>query len=339
MMHRKAHPLFLTCETPVHAGSGSELGIVDLPIQREKHTTFPKFEASTLKGSLREAVERAVGTQTFKTWGDKDTKVQRVFGYDDGSLSNVQKDALQQCFTFGDDGKVRSEFAGCIGFADARLLLFPVKSMKGVFAWITCPKVLQQFARDMALAEVSDIPEMPEEANLVSTKSTLLLSGNDAKNTHVVLEEYAFEVSKDEQTSKVCRWLAGQVFQHGDVFSKTKASTDVVILGNDDFRDFVNLSTEVITRTKIDNNTGTVEQGALFTEEYLPAEAIMYSLVLTAPEFTENKAGLKEEEVLSFFIDQLPPVVQLGGNATLGKGIIRTKLLTNPIATKGTTND
>ncbi|MBK9462153.1 MAG: hypothetical protein IPN94_22720 [Sphingobacteriales bacterium] len=32
------------------------------------------------------------------------------------------------------------------------------------------------------------------------------------------------------------------------------------------------MSTEVITRTKIDNETGTVEDGALFTEEYLPTE-------------------------------------------------------------------
>ena len=56
-MYKKAIPFFLICETPLHAGSGSDLGVIDLPIQRERHTTFPKIESSSLKGSLREAFE------------------------------------------------------------------------------------------------------------------------------------------------------------------------------------------------------------------------------------------------------------------------------------------
>jgi len=56
-MFQISKPLFLICETPLHAGSGDSLGIVDLPIQREKHTSFPKIEASSLKGALREAFE------------------------------------------------------------------------------------------------------------------------------------------------------------------------------------------------------------------------------------------------------------------------------------------
>lgn len=35
-MFQTSKPLFFICETPLHAGSGSDLGIVDLPIQREK---------------------------------------------------------------------------------------------------------------------------------------------------------------------------------------------------------------------------------------------------------------------------------------------------------------
>ncbi len=54
-MFKAARPLTIVVETPLHAGSGSELGVVDLPIQRERHTNHPKIEASTLKGCLREA--------------------------------------------------------------------------------------------------------------------------------------------------------------------------------------------------------------------------------------------------------------------------------------------
>jgi CRISPR-associated protein Cmr4 len=57
-MFQQTKTLFLVCETPLHAGSGDSLGIVDLPIQRERHTQFPKIEASSLKGALREAFEQ-----------------------------------------------------------------------------------------------------------------------------------------------------------------------------------------------------------------------------------------------------------------------------------------
>ena len=48
-----AKPFFIKVITPLHAGSGSDLGVVDLPIQREAHTAFPKIEGSSLKGAIR----------------------------------------------------------------------------------------------------------------------------------------------------------------------------------------------------------------------------------------------------------------------------------------------
>ncbi|WP_299458255.1 type III-B CRISPR module RAMP protein Cmr4 [uncultured Microscilla sp.] len=332
-MYRTANPLFLTCETPTHAGSGSELGVVDLPIQREKHTGFPKMEGSTLKGSFREAIERRVGRQEvakFASWNAPDTKIQRIFGYDDGSLDTAQKEALKQCFT-DKKNQLNNEFSGCVGFADARLLLFPVKSMKGVFAWITCPQVLQQFALDMELAGVEGIA-IPKGAGLVPETSNLTLPGKDGLN--VVLEEYAFGIRADKDTSQFCEWLSEHVFQASQGFSQQKVKHDVVVLPNDDFRDFVNLSTEVITRTKINSDTGTVEQGQLFTEEYLPAESVLYTLALVAPEFSKQTDKMKEAEVLNFLKENLPGVMQIGGNATLGKGIVRTRLMNMATAKK-----
>ena len=113
-----------------------------------------------------------------------------------------------------------------------------------------------------------------------------------------------------------------------DGFWKDKLTTDIVILSNDDFKDFVNLSTEVITRTKIDNKTGTVQAGALFTEEFLPAESIMYSLVMASPVFLKEEKKKEailqtDVDVMNYFSTALPDVIQIGGNATLGKGIVR----------------
>src|SRR5690606_29422662 len=214
---------------------------------------------------------------------------------------------------------------------DARLLRFPVKSMKGVFAWITCPKVLRQFSEDIKLAvglEISDLPN-PSEG-----KARPLGEDEVAFGNNYVLEEYTFtkEVKGKAQIDgkELATWLADNLFPKGSYWH-TKAQKDILVLSDDDFKDFVNLSTEVITRIKIDNETGTVQSGALFTEEYLPAEAVLYSLVLASPEFVKkgNTRPDKAEPMMDFFSKGIMelPVIQLGGNATLGKGILRTKIV------------
>ncbi len=349
-MYRKAHPLFLVCNTPTHVGSGSDLGVVDLPIQRERHTGFPKFEASSLKGSLREAFERKVDTKTFKSIDAPDTIIHRLFGYDEGSLSEAEKKILIKHFQKekgkDKDGNPLFEdqniFTGALGFTDARLLLFPVKSMKGVFAWVTCMRALKQFETDMQLAfkgfsiaGLNDRDLNEKDTYLFAADSNLKISSAVNK---IVLEEFTFGISNelngavqielDGQKTNLPDWLAEKLFGDDGSYWSEKIKKDIVILPDDDFKDFVNLSTEIITRTKIDNNTGTVAQGALFTEEYLPAESIMYALALTAAEFKEKDQGpMKEDEVFDFFKNQLPSVIQIGGNATLGKGIAGTKLL------------
>lgn len=312
-MFKRVKPFFLTVETPLHAGSGTDLGVVDLPIQRERHTGFPKFEGSGLKGGIREAFENndaeiEVDSQKVKIC-DKDV-ISLVFGPENGD-----------------------DHGSSIGFTDARLLLFPVKSMKGVFAWITCPKVLGHFVTDLNLAEIKGIPELPDE-NTVPTNCKLLFEDNK-----VVLEEYTFVVNKDEKCSRFALWLSNNVTPKGSIFKYwiEKLQKDLVILNDDDFKDFVNLSTEVITRVKINNETGTVQTGALFTEEYLPSETILYSLILTNPVFIEKgkdkkiftkKNGKNEEDlVMEYFVNGLPPVLQLGGNSTIGKGIVRTRIM------------
>ncbi|MCO6492722.1 MAG: type III-B CRISPR module RAMP protein Cmr4 [Phaeodactylibacter sp.] len=334
-MYRTAHPLFLICETPLHAGSGSDLGIIDLPIQRERHTGFPKIEGSSLKGSIREAVERKVKPDPTKEWEFKnydgdDVKIHRVFGFDDGSLKpgkngqRGEKERLKDHFKRGNE--YETSFAGSISFSDARLLLFPVKSMKGVFAWITCPKVLHQLKKDMDMAGKRGIT-IPEGINLVAPGNQVSISVQGQRK--VLLEEYAFDVQEEQSLIPFGQWLSDNIFYDADQFWKEKIKTDIVVLANDEFKDFVNLSTEVITRTKIDNDTGTVANGQLFTEEYLPAESVLYSLVLAAPEFTSKEDRIDENEVISFVQDQLPEIIQAGANATLGKGLLRTKLITN----------
>jgi CRISPR-associated protein Cmr4 len=321
-MFQIAKPLFFICETPLHAGSGSDLGVVDLPIQREKHTSFPKIESSSFKGAMREAFR----TRTKAT----KLQIEALFGPEEG----------------GNEGHM-----GALGFSDARLLLFPVKSMKGVFAWITCPKVLDQFKRDMKITDDGfdingdySVDTEGGKCKLMNNTSNLRINNKD----NILLEEYAFETSEiewAEGAETLQDWFAENLPTEW----KDKIKKDIVILSDDDFKDFVNLSTEVITRTKIQNDTGTVQPGALFTEEFLPAESVMYSLIMASPVFKkeidkgefaltkeekeetdEDKKITEADKVMNKFKNIIQTdliIMQIGGNATLGKGIVRTKII------------
>lgn len=321
-MFKSAKPMFLIVETPLHAGSGSDLGIVDLPIQREKHTDYPKIEASGIKGGIREVFSTQPNLKKLECgWNvtsvkDKDYEkaINLAFGPEQGDLHG-----------------------GALGFTDARLLLFPVKSVSGVFGWITCPAVLEQFKQDLQICDIN-FQHSTTNTNHIPDSSNLVVTDNK-----VVLEEYTFDITIDQTVNELANWLSERVLPADSEYSywREKMRTDLVVLSDDDFRDFVTLSTEVIARIKINQETGTVQKGALWYEEYLPSDSVLYSLVLTTPIFQENDAGKgifqltdqekteerdESEKVMEFFEDGLPAVIQLGGNATIGKGIVRTKI-------------
>src|SRR2546428_12600372 len=96
--------LYLYVETPLHAGVGSGLSSIDLPIQRERTTQYPMIQGSGIKGKLRSAAYAA--TEGEKPTWTKD-EVTTVFGPE----------------------KEGSEHAGALIAGDARILLFPVRSL------------------------------------------------------------------------------------------------------------------------------------------------------------------------------------------------------------------
>lgn len=290
-MYSKAKPFLLQAVTSVHAGSGSEIGLVDLPVQRERHTGFPKIESSTLKGAIRYTAEQQLNKEERKHF-------ELVFG----SSANESKDNETQ--------------SSAIGFSDARILLFPVKSMRGVFAWVTCPLVLKRFNDEMKLnrTEIDPLPVPP--ANTVSSKQIMVSNGN------IVLEEFAFQVDVHAETEQLAAVLEGVLRQN----LLTEIKNRVVVLSDDDFSDFVRLSTEVNARIKIDQETGTVQDGALWYEENVPPETVFYSLLYIGNVRGKGIEGMKTfRNVETYLLDEtlFPQVFQLGGNSTLGRGMLR----------------
>ncbi len=311
-MYKHTKTLFLLCETPLHAGSGSDLGLIDLPIQRERHTCFPKVEGSSLKGALREAFEKS---KKGNNGSDRqhEIKVHRFFGFDE---TNAPEDVYKEANTHF-YAKENREFRGCIAVTDCRLLLFPVKSQKGVCAWITCPRVVTKFINEMKQIGHPADGVADLAPNTASSKNTLI-------GDKVGIEEFIYDgIRQDDDTKIFAEYVAKQFFTKGD-YMYDLIKNNVVVLPDNEFAQLTELCTEVITRTKINNTTGTVAKGQLFNEEYLPQESILYSLVLFENEF--KKGGSPADEIEKFYTEHLPQHFQLGGNATIGKGIVKTNL-------------
>lgn len=329
-------------ETPLHVGTGMELGEVDLPIQREKHTGFPKIESSGLKGSIREVFEGLTGKSRLKNLFpkiDDQWEIERNGNKEIKKRDSKELTRFDEAISLAFGPEEGDTHSGALGFTDARLLLFPVKSMKGVFAWITCPYVLERFKNELKLTDMKT--EDIEEKIKVPDPNSIVEGSSLAFDSKIVLEEYTFAVTLSQDLEKFAEWLAQSIFPNPQNesdpyrFWREKMKKDIIVLSDDDFRDFVNLSTEVTTRIKIDNKTGTTQEGALFSEEYLPQESVLYSLALATPIFVKNnkdkgifkREGKKEEDlVLEFFKAGLPEIIQIGGNATIGKGLVRTKV-------------
>lgn len=323
-MFKKAKVFFMIVETPLHVGSGSDLGIVDLPIQRERPTGFPKIEASGIKGCIREVFDGFYKRGSNVRLKELEEKFPALLDVP------TKKDKYEEAVNliFGPE-KSRSDdmHAGALGFTNARILLFPVRSVKGVFSWITCPAVLHRFANELKLTGFNELPLLPGKLT-VPVECDLKVH----KGESIILEEYRFVVSPTEECSELANWLANRIYPAGKglEYWQDKLKKSLVVLEDDDFCDFVNHSTEVVTRIKIDPKTGTVQKGALFTEEYLPQETIMYSIALASPIFVSSKgkgvfAGMdpEEEAVMNFWEVGMPDVIQLGGNSTIGKGLVR----------------
>lgn len=295
-MYKQASIYFLRCETPLHAGSGETHSYIDLPIQREKHTGFPKIEGSGLKGSLREAFESKPGLSI--------NEINILFG------KSKNADA-----------------SASLGFTDARILLFPVKSYKDVMAWITCPQALNKFAKESTLlkpsaaATISDLPDEIDDDKIIAGSANVI-------NSKVMLEEYVFNCQVE--TPKVNGvelnlWLADCIFDKStEKFWNTYMQQRIAVVSNGVFRDFVENFTSVTTRNKIDNDTGTAEDRALFTIEYLPEESVLYHLVTASDEFSKQTKRETADDIMKLYQVNLSEIFQIGGNATIGKGIVKT---------------
>jgi len=313
-MFEKTFVMYIYAETPIHPGSGAVLGgVADLPIQRERHTQFPMIQGPSLKGVLRNA--------------PKGAKRGNSIALSDKCENCPDKEGKEICEICGQIfGK--SEGVGGISVTDARILAFPVRTLKGVFGWVTCPLVLDKYKRDLTLAKQEadwDLSRLKiEDGEAVVSQSSNAKTAINGRE-YVFIEDLQLEAKTEEGLLKNVVSKIVEAFPKNNTYSKVKEKLekDLIIVSDNVFRDLVSLTTEIATRIRIDPKTGTVEEGALWSEEYLPTDTIMYSLILI-PSRLNN---LSSDEIVKRLNQYNEKILQIGGDETVGKGFVIVKLV------------
>lgn len=272
----------MVAQTSIHAGAGQALSVIDLPIQREGHTQIPVIFGSSLKGALRFRASQVLG------------------------------DGAQVCSVFGADSQQDETHAGAIMVSDAKLLLLPVRSLNGYFKWVTSPALLRRYAQDCSragldAAAIGDFqPQIGDEEVLVPNSTTQTL----------FLEEFALTTKAESQLDTIVPLLA-QRFG----LDQQALSAQIAVVNDDLFSYLAQNSTPVNAHIALDENK-TVKKGALWYEETLPSETVMYSLLSCTS--SRDRQKLSAQQVATVLTEHVLPAdnryLQVGGNETVGMG-------------------
>lgn len=269
----------------LHCGTGQSAGVVDLPIARAKATKLPLVPGSSLRGVLRDEV--------------KQEDVAALFG-----PTNTDRDA--------------NAFAGACAVGDATLLVLPVRCLAGVVCYATSPFILSRYARDLRRAgfQAPDIVD-PGQSHVAVPQQSV-----NRVQDKVVLEDLDLTARANDTDDAVAQWarmLAGAAYPD-DKNAQEDFTRRFAILP-DDVMDFLSeTGTEVRARIAVDPDTGTVKQGALWYEENLPAESLLWGVFAVTASLREDDQ--RGEDDLAKAVPSCR-LLQLGGKAGVGRGLVR----------------
>ena len=264
--------LTIFTRTPLHIGCGSSVGAVDQPVVRERHTRFPVIPGSSIKGVLADL---------WLDWTDPKKPVRNG-------------DGIELLGAENGDAK-----AGSLLIGEGKLLAFPVRSARKCFAWITCPLALARFARDTGRDLKLDAVKVADGRSLAPDALKI--------DDSVVFEEYPLVIS-GAVPDTVIKHLADLV--DGDLWKELKDRLAVV--SDELFQYFAENACEIANHNRIDDVTGVVQGGALFSQENVPSETLFYAMLNTkkADDFGKLETKLAGENNL----------LQIGADMTTGLG-------------------
>jgi len=227
------------------------------------------------------------------------------------TLANEQK-APWLISVFGPETSSAHEHAGALLVTDARLLLLPVRSLTSHFKWVSCPALLKRFCADAERMRLQGAAFTIPEINDPNTA----LVPEGAANA-LFLEEFRFAT----QTADLSAAITALARLMGRPDAVAALQKQLVVVHDDRFNHLAQFATPVNAHVCLDNATKTVKPGALWYEESLPPDTVLYvGLYAQASRVKEERKTAAE--VLGHVVNELfaQPYLQLGGNETVGMG-------------------
>jgi CRISPR-associated protein Cmr4 len=319
-MFEKQAVLFLYAVSPVHMGAGRAIGVIDNPIQRERHTGHPCFAGSGIKGAVRHGFEAlSKGEKIEKPLKEV---IDALLGPDPDPESRQGKDL----------------HAGAVSFGDAQLVLFPVRSLKGGYVYATCPQAISRAQRLLSLIGVTvhwpQLPEVKEGECLLASPvlcSQRQINGQQTDVLHLEAFEYRTKEKESQAVKAIAAWLADNALPQGDgyAFFRGKLKTDLAVLSDTDFAYFSEHATLVEPHVRINDATGTADDGGLFYTENLPPESLLVAPVLASQTRTGRKDDYEDATSVMAKIKNVidGKLLQIGGDATTGRGLVVAKVV------------
>lgn len=290
-MFQHTAALFLYAVSPVHMGAGQAIDIIDNPIQRERHTRHPCFAGSGIKGAVR---------HNWQTLGGNQDDIDRLLGPDAN----------------------KELHAGAVSFGDAQLVALPVRSLKGGYVYATCPQALARAARLLALAgQGADWSSVTVEDGNCLYNNNALLTGDKLH-----LEAFEYTAQKSDDLKKIAESIAALALPQKPeyAFFSSKLKSDLILLSDTDFGYFAEYAMLVEPHVRINEKTGTADDGGLFYTENLPPESLLIAPLMIGQTRTGKKEDEKSADDVLQAMDKLlnGQLLQVGGDATTGRGLV-----------------
>lgn len=205
------------------------------------------------------------------------------------------------------------EAAGRLIFSDIRLLLLPVRSLSGSYAWVTCPLLLERLQRDASRAGYGSSFDF----TVAQVNPGSYYTANEALPAQLQLEERQFDKAKlpanDPQLRKLIVALRSLIAHPS---TQARIEAQLVVLSNNDFAWFAEFALPVNAHNSLDANNKTSLN--LWYEETLPPDTLMYSLILPRPTLLTAEQDQAMTHVSGLL--QAKPHLQIGAGETTGLG-------------------
>lgn len=248
--------------SPLHTGGTTQEGNL-LGIARESHTNFPYIPSSTIRGRLRATVDPS------------------------------KRDAL-----FGTDLSSGDLIQGSIWLGDGSLLWLPVPSLSHGVIWISCPLLLNRYARVKKIEGLED-----------KTPISDYLCNFHQANEKVYLKDAIF---KD---SDLTAWNKDHVKDFIPTHSNL-AIERVLVLPDQHCATVIQMGLWRQVKIKLDQHK-TVDGGFRY-EEAIPPDTLMYfPWGMTAQAKENQEAGEHFKDLLA-----TNAIIQIGGQESLGRGFV-----------------